>query len=65
MKKLLAALLVFACLSTALAGEIPGSNPGAPPCTENCPQSNAEPVIVSETEYSVGEFLADMLAFVL
>lgn len=60
MKKIIATLLLSVCVSPlALAGDIPGSNPG-PPCTQNCPAA-PQPEVV---EVSIGDIVLELFALV-
>lgn len=71
MKKTIAALLVSICLSSAaLAGEIPGSNPGGPPtCTGNCMRAEEEgtptaPTLPAELPVSITDLVTGIFGLV-
>lgn len=69
MKNTIAALLLSISLSTvALAGDIPGSNPGGPPCTENCMKAEGEgpiaPTLPTEAPFSITEIVSGIFALV-
>jgi len=71
MKRLLAVITLVLLPTIALAGDIPGSNPDPPPCTENCllasEESNAPDIgEVPETlEVTVMRVLLDLFATAL
>lgn len=70
MKRFIAVLVITLSLSSvALAGDIPGSNPGGPPCTENCMRAeeeslSTEPTLPTDLPVSIVEIVSGIFALV-